>query len=144
MKTMFIYGFTKNIEWPLNYKEGNFVIGVIGNSNLSSELNNLASTRRAGNQAIEIKKFQSASSIEKCHMLIVSPDHTSDFQEILNKVKNGSTLLITEKAGLARQGSAINFIVQDNKQAFELNKGNAEKYDLKVSTSLSTLAVNVY
>ncbi len=144
MKSYFIYGFTKNIEWPQGYKEGNFIIGILGNSNLSSELNTMASTYKAGNQSFEIKKFSSTASIEKCHMLIIAPDQPGDFQEILSKIRNSSTLLITEKAGLAKQGSIINFVVQNNKQGFELNRSIAEKYDLKVSSSLSTLAVNVY
>jgi hypothetical protein len=61
----------------------------------------------------------------------------------MSKIRGKSTLIITEKPGLARQGAAINFVVQENKTKFELNKGNAEKYDLKVSSNLLSLAIVV-
>lgn len=143
IKAMFIYNFTKYIEWPQNYKQGNFVIGVLGNSSIFIELSNMASAKKAGTQSFEIKNFTSPASVSKCHMLIVASDITTGFSDALSKIKNNSTLIITEKAGLAKQGAAINFVVQNNKQAFELNKANAEKYDLKVSSNLLALAIVV-
>ena len=141
IKAMFVYNFTKYIEWPQNYKDGNFIIGILGNSSLFSELSTMANSKKAGAQSFEIKNFSTTSSVSKCHMLIVSSDITVGFSDILSKVKNNSTLIITEKAGFAKQGAAINFVVQNNKQAFELNKANVEKYDLKVSSNLLALAI---
>lgn len=143
MKVTFLYSFTKYIEWPPGYKEGNFVIGVLGNTPLFSELNNMAASKMMGSQKIEIKMFSSTSSISRCHVLFVPQENQGSFQDVINKVKGQSTLLITEKAGLAKQGAAINFVVADNKQKFELNKSNVEKYDLKVSSSLSKVAIVV-
>lgn len=142
-KAMFVYNFTKYFEWPQSYKDGNFVIGVLGNSPLLSELNNMASTKKVGNQSFEIKTFPNAGAITNCHMLIVAPDVTTPLAEIIAKIKKNSTLLITEKQGFAKQGAAINFVVQNNKPAFELNKASAEKQDLKVSTNLLSLAIVV-
>lgn len=142
-KAMFVYNFTKYFEWPQSYKDGNFVIGVLGNSSLLSELNTMASTKKVGNQSFEIKTFQNTGAITNCHMLIVAPDVTTPLSEIVSKIKKNSTLLITEKQGFAKQGAAINFVVQNNKPAFELNKTSAEKQDLKVSTNLLSLAIVV-
>jgi len=142
-KVMFIYNFTKYFEWPQSYKEGNFVIGVLGNSSLLPELNKMATLKKVGNQSIEIKTFSNVGDITKCHMLIVAPEVTIPLSEIISKIKKNSTLLITEKQGYAKQGAAINFVVQNNKPAFELNKINAEKQDLKVSTNLLSLAILV-
>lgn len=140
---MFVYNFTKYFEWPQSYKDGNFVIGVLGNSSLLSELNTMASTKKVGNQSFEIKPFANAGEITNCHILIVAPNVTTPLSEILSKIKKNSTLLITEKQGFAKQGAAINFVVQNNKPAFELNKTSAEKQDLKVSTNLLSLAILV-
>lgn len=142
-KAMFVYNFTKYFEWPQSYKDGNFVIGILGNSPLLSELNNMASTKKVGNQSFEIKTFPNVAAITNCHMLIVAPDVATPLTEIIAKIKKNSTLLITEKQGFAKQGAAINFVVQNNKPAFELNKSNAEKQDLKVSTNLLSLAILV-
>ena len=62
---------------------------------------------------------------------------------VIAKVKGKSTLVVTDKSGMAKQGASINFVSIDNKQKFELNKSNLAKMDLKVSSSLVQLAIVV-
>ena len=144
VKASFIYNFTKYIDWPDKYKEGNFVIGVLGTSTFYNDLTALLSTKTVGNQTFEIKSFTNAESVAGvCHILFVPAENSSMLPDILKKLKNKSTLIITEKPGLAKQGSAINFVVANNKQRFELNKSNIEKYNLKVSTTLTALAIQI-
>lgn len=143
IKATFLYNFTKYIEWPEEYKQGNFVIGVMGNSTLYNDLNTFFSTKTLGTQKYEIKLFTKPSEISRCHMIFIPNDYAGNVNEIISKVKGKSTLIVTDKAGMARQGAAINFISVDNKQKFELNKSNVEKYDLKVSSSLVNLAIVV-
>ena len=45
---------------------------------------------------------------------------------------------------MANQGSMINFIVVNSRVRFEINKGNAAKYNLLVSSSLLELSTKVY
>jgi len=44
---------------------------------------------------------------------------------------------------LVDKGAAINFVVRENKQKFELSKKNIENQKLKVSSSLEALAITV-
>lgn len=52
IKAIFIYNFTKYIEWPENQKQGDFVIGVLGNSNpnLNKELDKMAALSKIGSR----------------------------------------------------------------------------------------------
>ena len=145
IKVMFLYNFTKYIEWPQDYKQGDFVIGVLGGAseNLKKELEKLASTKKAGIQTIVVKNYNSVAEIEKCHLLFIPESKSNLLEEATAKCKKNSTLIVTEKDGLAKRGSAINFVVKDNKQNFELNKGNIERYNLNVSTNLLSLAIQV-
>ncbi len=144
VKSIFLYNFTKYIEWPSNYKKGNFVIGLLGaSSSLAAELDKMATSKSVGNQKFAIKSYSSVSGMDVCHILFISPECTIPFNEITGKLKGKATLIVTEKPGLAQKGAAINFVVIDNKQKFELNKSNAEKYSLKVANSLTQLAIVV-
>lgn len=143
IKAVFIYNFTKYIEWPQAYKEGEFTIGIVGETPLYSELIKMTETKKVANQTLEVKKFSSPNDVTKCHILYVSKDKSQSLTEIIKKVKNNSTLLVTEESGLADKGSGINFIIKDNRQKFELNKSNVEKYKLKVSSNLEALAFTV-
>lgn len=144
IKATFIYNFTKYIDWPDKYKEGNFVIGVLGTSAFYNDLATLLNTKTVGSQRFEIKSFTNAESLTGiCHILFVPAENSALLPEVVKKLKGKSTLIITEKSGLAKQGSAINFVVENNKQRFELNKSNIEKYNLKVSTTLTSLAIQI-
>ena len=144
IKATFLYNFTKYIDWPDKYKEGNFAIGVLGTTAFYNDLNALLSTKTVGSQKFEIKSFSSVESITGiCHILFIPAENSGLLPDVLKKMKGKSTLIVTEKGGLAKQGSAINFIIENNKQRSELNKSNIEKYNLKVSTTLESLAIKV-
>ncbi len=142
-QAVFIYNFTKHIEWPDHLRGGDFVIGVIGNSPIISELETMAQSRKVGNQQIVVKKFKTLDEIGVCHVLFIPTARSADLNTIVSMVKNNNTLLITDKEGLANAGAAINFVIRDNKQKFELKKSNATKYGLKVSSELERLAIVV-
>lgn len=143
MKAIFIMNFTKLIEWPQNYRQGNFVVGVVGDSPLYNELVKMSKTKKVANQSLQIKKFKTPSEIDKCHILYVSRDKSETISSVVKKVQSNSTLIVTEQQGLVDKGAGINFIVKNNRQKFELNKKNVEKYKLKVSSNLEALAFTV-
>ncbi len=143
IKAIFLYNFTKYIEWPASYKQGEFVIGILGSSPLVTELEKMALKSKVGTQSFVIKKFKDVSDITSCHMLYISNSKTGSMEAAINKLKKTSTLVISECGGCAKKGSAINFVSVDNKQRFELNKTNAGKFGLQVSSNLATLAIMV-
>lgn len=144
IKATFIYNFTKYIDWPEKYKEGNFVIGVLGATSFYNDLTTLLSKKSVGKQTFEIKSYTNSESITGvCHILFITAENSGQLPDVLKKMKGKSTLIVTEKSGLVKQGSGINFVVDNNKQRFELNKTNIEKYDMKVSSTLASLAVSV-
>ena len=144
IKAIYIYNFTKYIEWPDNYKDGNFIIGVFGSSPaLLGELNKMASSKTVGSQKLEIRNIQSPAEAAQCHIIYLVADNSAQLADVLTRIKGKSTLVVTDKAGMARQGSAINFAIVENKQKIELNRANIEKYKLKVASTLVEMSVQV-
>ena len=144
IKAVFIYNFTKYIEWPSDYQSGVFTIGILGkNEALFKELDNMSKVKKVANRTFSIKQINSLTEMEKPHILYIPKDSEMSLSTAAEHVKNKSTLLVTEKPGLAKQGSAINFIIVGNRQKFELNKANVESHNLKVAAVLENLAVLV-
>lgn len=139
--SVFIYNFTKYIQWPSNEQNGDFIIGVLGSSPMVESLEKLASERKIGNRSMVVKKFASIDQLSKCHMLFIPDRSSNDLEAALAKISGQSTLIMTERKGLGTKGSGINFITVDGKQKFELNKAATEKAQLKVSTELTSLAI---
>lgn len=145
VKAVYLYNFTRYFEWPESMKDGNFVIQVVGsNNNLNQELSKLAATKQVGNQKIEIRSTANVDYSAKSHILFLLPEVSANFNEISSKMKGKNTLIITEKAGLAKAGASINFVVVDNKVKFEYNKSTTAKSGLKSNDEIKNLAVAVY
>jgi hypothetical protein len=143
-QSMFIYNFSRLIEWPANYKTGPFIIAVVGSSSIVNELKTYTSGKSVGSQPIMVKTFKNPSEISTCHILFVPFSETKQMQNILPQLASKNTLIITEKNGAIEQGSAINFVVVGDKLKFELSPGNATKYDIKLSSKLSEMAYKVF
>jgi hypothetical protein len=143
-QSMFIYNFSRLIEWPANYKTGPFIIAVMGNSNIIDELKTYTTGKSVGSQPIMIKSFKTPAEISACHILFIPFSETKQMISILPQLASKNTLIITEKNGAIEQGSAINFVVIGDKLKFELSPNNATKYEIKISSKLNEMAYKVF
>jgi len=139
-QSMFIYNFCRLIEWPQAEKQGDFVIGVLGNSEIYGSLEKYMTGKKVGVQPITIQKFSDPEDISKCHILFISYGKSAKISDIQSKISNQPCLLIGEKQDLIDEGAAINFVIVENKLKFQLNADNAEKQNLKVSQNLVNMA----
>jgi hypothetical protein len=135
-QTLFIYNFSRLIEWPVNYRTGPFVIGVVGGVEVTMELELYTKGKKVGTQDINVVRFKTVKDITNCHILFVPFDKTKQLPEIQGMLSDKSTLIITEKAGALDEGSAINFIIVEDKLKFELKPENAQKLGIKFSSKL--------
>lgn len=141
MHSVFIFSFTRYIQWPDAYNGGDFEILVLGDSPILSELKAMAQAKKVGDRTIKVTKINSPSEIRKCNILFIPAAKSTEISEVLGKVTSQSILVVTEEPGLGAKGSNVNFITKDGKLAFELNQGAASRQGLKVSNELSRLAI---
>jgi len=142
-KALFMYNFTKNIDWPSGMKSGNFVIGVLGESPIAKEMKIIGAKKKIGNQPLVVVNYKSYAEIGDCHILFVSTGKSKDLGAVIAKISGKNVLVITEKEGSVQAGAGINYVKDGNKIKFEINQKNIEKYGLKVASSLIQLGVAV-
>ena len=140
-QTLFIYNFSRLIEWPASNMTGNFVIGVLGATEITTELDLYTKGKKVGTHDIEVIRYKTAKEITTCNILFVPFDKTKQLPEILGILNGKSTLIITEKAGALEEGSAINFVVVEDKLKFELKADNASKFGIKFSSKLQEMSL---
>jgi hypothetical protein len=138
---MMVFNFAKYVQWPDHSSSGEFVIGVMGNSDVFNTLSEWYGGKPRGSKTYVVKKFNSASEISNCDILFIGNSKSGEFDHAKARVQGKGTLLITDKNGLGARGSAINFTTIDNKLKFELNQRAVEGSNLKVSSSLSAMAI---
>jgi hypothetical protein len=140
-KALYIYNFTKYLEWPDSFNEGNFVIAVLGNSPIVDELIIIAAKRKIGFQPIVVEKINSVSEVDNAHILFIPPGKSNQIASAVNQLKDKPTMIITDKSGSIGSGACINFIVQSGKQKFEISKDNILARDIKVGSDLLSLGI---
>ena len=139
-QSMFIYNFSRLIQWPAGSSNGEFVIGVIGDTEMFTSLTSFVTNKKVGNLSISVKKFEDAQSITRCNILFIGDGKIGKLGEVISKVQGSNSLIITERKGMINSGSAIDFFMDQDKLKFVMNSDNAEKYNLVVSKSLEDMA----
>ncbi len=140
---VFFYSFTKYIQWPENYQEGDFIIAVLGDSEITPLLKEMSEIKKASGKTIKIVTITEKDLNQKINMLFVPESKSGDFSKIKMALGKRPTLLISESAGLAQKGSMINFKDVEGKLKFEVNTFNLEQTGLKVSRELISFGEEV-
>ena len=143
LKAAFIYNFTNFIDWGIEASDESFVIGIIGPSLIKEALNEIAKTKTVNNRKIVIREFENPDQITFCNILFISQKSVFPLNTILNKLVSKKTLIISERAGYAVQGSCINFVLINDKLKFETNLNAINSAGFKVSSQLLKLAILV-
>jgi hypothetical protein len=142
LKAAFIYNFTKYIEWDTSTSANNFVIGIIGSSGITAPLTEIAKTNTVKNKKIIIRLYNKPEDIGNCDILFIPQKIPYQLGSILGKTGRG-VLTISEEEGLAKEGTAFNFVIRNDKLKFEANLKAISSAGLKAGSQLLKLAIPV-
>ncbi len=142
-KAMYIYNFTKQIEWPAADRTGEFVIYVVNQNELFNQLSAIVAGKKVGTQDIVVKKVKTIDEVTKCHIVFLasSVSGNANMEAITAKLNGTSSLILTERPGTLKNGSCINFLIRDEKLKFEMNSSALSQKKLQVSSGLLSMAV---
>lgn len=143
LHAVYINSLIKYVKWPDKQSVGEFKIGVLGHSSILEHLNKLAEVKKIDGRNIIVQEFESLEEVEDVHMLYIPESQSDVLDHVLARLVKSSTLVITEKEGLGKKGSNINFIVRNGRLTFEMNIGAMERSKLQVSSELARLAIEI-
>ncbi len=138
---VFVFSFTRYVQWPADYNQGDFLIAILGESPMVQELQNLADRKKVDGRNIKLIKINSIAELKKCNIFFLAENQNHLLSSVLAHTNDWATLIITQQEGLGKKGSCINFVVRDGKVAFELNMEAITKRQLKVFTELTRHAI---
>ncbi len=136
----YIYNFVKYMSWPTHYQNGDFVIAVLGYTAHIKDFHHLVNTKKVGHQNIVLKIFSEPEDFGKCHVLFIPEKQSENIEKCIKLLGSRPTIIITEKAGMAKRGSCINFFSDGNKIQFELNRTTALNIGVQMRNDLVKLA----
>jgi hypothetical protein len=140
--SVFVYNFMKYIEWPSTSNSSDqFIIYVLGNSKIKTELDQLAKSKKIKGKNIIIKSAQDVQEFSDANLIYLSENKSSTIKEVQNKLKNKNVLLVGEREDMARKGAAISFVVMEetDELSFDINLKELSDKKLQISNSLLKL-----
>ena len=143
IKALFLYNFTKYVEWSAEKNHDHFIIGIYGTSAVTDELKHVCANKKVNNKDIEIETINDLSQAENCNILFIPKDQDDQLKKITVAAEENGLLIVTEERGMAMKGAAVNIIEKDQKIRFELNETALKRAGLKASSQLLSLAILV-
>jgi len=143
MKSIFVYNFIKNVEWPEGVDKTNYKVGVVGDQKLYNQMNTSYSGKVINGKKLVFEYYSSFKETEKCHMLYIDPSLSDELQANVKTLRKNKTLVVTDKGGLLSDGSVINFVISNNKLRFEISNTNAQLVPLTIGPALIKMATSV-
>ena len=142
-KALFMFNFAKYIEWPDQTDQKEFIIGVLGNDEIVSELNKLASARKINNKTIVVKNVKDVKDASDSNIFFIPTSKSSNINNVKTHFANKPTLIICEDAGACFNGAGINYTMQGGKMKYEISKQNIACHNLNVDQKLIALGIEI-
>lgn len=137
---LFVYNFTKYIQWPDGAIKDDFVIGVFGKSDVRAELEKMSAMKKVNGKTIRVVEINSTDKLDGVHILFIPDEKSGQIGAVIESIKGKPVLLVTERQGLIQKGAGISFLTDDNNLKFEINSSSISSQNLRVASQLETLA----
>ncbi|TRX72473.1 YfiR family protein [Carboxylicivirga sp. M1479] len=142
-KALFLYNFTKNIEWPSGSNGSDLVITILGDDEISTELEKIAKVKKAGNKSIKVVSARSVKDVGDSHIVFLGSSKSSLMKSLSYAHQNNPVLLVADKDGLCKQGAAISFLTVGGKLRYQISPQTIEAHNLKVTQKIISLGIKV-
>lgn len=141
LKALFVYNFTKHIDWnSINTSNNKFNIVITGKSEVTKSLISILKNRKIQDKQIEIIESNSIDDINRAQILFVTKGSAKKLDINIEKLSGKGILVVTEENKILNQLSCINIIEMQGKLSFEINETNIKKSGIKISSQLRELA----
>jgi hypothetical protein len=146
VKAAFLYKFAGYVDWPASAfpaPDAPFVFGVVGNDEVAGELAKVTAARQIGGHPVVVKRLRENEPPRGIHALFVGRAAVDRLSSLIRAAQQPALLIVTETERGLEAGSAINFVVADDRVGFEVSLDAAERNGLKISSRMLAVARRV-
>ena len=143
VKAAFLYRFASYVEWPESAfsPDAPFTIGVLEADQVATELDKAVAGRTIGGRRVAVRRIAEGESMRGLHMLFVGK--AANAGAALRAAPYPGLLTVTETERGLEAGSAINFVLVEDRVGFEVSLVAAERHGLRISSRMLPVARRV-
>lgn len=145
VQAAFMFNFAKFVQWPesiFSSPTAPLILGILGRDPFGTNVSGLARSTVQG-RPLEVRQISEDSGAAGCHLLYVSRSEQARVGSILTALAGKSILTVSECPGFARAGGIVEFVIVNDTVRFKVNLEAARRHELKPSSQLLGVAVEV-
>ncbi|MEO8147467.1 MAG: YfiR family protein [Bacteroidia bacterium] len=143
VKAIFLFNFTRFIDWPdssFGTKDAPLVIGIIGEDPFGAYLDETVAGEKCGTHSILIQHYTEVTEINSCHILYINLSDPAQIKTILNTLAGRSILTVNDNPDFPRWGGMVRFFTENNKLRLQINAATTKAAQLNISSKLLGVA----
>jgi hypothetical protein len=143
VKAAFLFNFAKFVEWPASsFSDASapLRICVFGRDPFGEELRNITREKTVNGHKLEIIQVLDLQVARTCQILFIASSEMGRLKQILETLRGSDALTVADTKGFVEQGGMINFVLENSRVQFEVNRKAAEQSGLKISSKLLSVA----
>ncbi len=147
IKAVFLYNFTRFIDWPnsaFTSREEPFKIGIVGTDPFGEYLEEAVRNEKVGGRPIVIERYKNVKEIKDCQLLYIHSKDQREIKNIINFVQSKNILTVCDNPEFMKWGGMIRIYSDDNKIRMQINDSAARSVNIKVSAKLLNVAEVYY
>jgi hypothetical protein len=146
VEAAYIYNFGKFVKWPANAaanQGSSFTICVLGDDPFDSILQSTIAGQSLGGRPVNIRRIPKPQNASGCHILFINASEENHLPAILSAIDEAAVLTVSDMPDFSKRGGMIQFVLQDGRVRFAINRGSAEGNGLVLGSDLLKVATSV-
>jgi hypothetical protein len=143
VKAAFLYNFANFVEWPpaaLGAPGTPLRVCVVGADPFGRALDDAFRDQLVQGRRVEVVRGPTLGALGRCHILFLPQAEQRRWVELVKELRHAPTLTVADGPPLVQQGGMVNFVIDDKRVRFEINRNAAEQAGLRISSKLLSLA----
>jgi hypothetical protein len=146
VKAAFLYNFANFVEWPaaaLGAPGTPLRVCVVGADPFGGALDDAFRNQLVQGRRVEVARGATLGALGRCHILFLPQAEQRRWVGLVKELRHAPTLTVADGPPLVQQGGMVNFVIDDKRVRFEINRSAAEQAGLRISSKLLSLARSV-
>jgi phosphoribosylcarboxyaminoimidazole (NCAIR) mutase len=144
VKAAFLCRFGSFVTWPEHALDReHFTIAVLDDDAVASNLERLSLHETILNRPLTVRRIHSDREANGAQILYVGATHRGELANIIAAAVRQPVLIVTNEDGALDAGSAVNFMVIDQRVRFEIAMQAVTRSGLNIGSELLSVAVRV-
>jgi len=145
VKAAYLFNFGKFVRWQVDreFSTDSLSICVLGKDPFGAVLDSTVVGEKIDGRKITVRRLAKVQDAARCDILFISSSEESRLAAIFPTVQRYGTLTVSDIPNFAERGGMIEFVTQQEKIRFEVNRSAAEESHLTLSSELLKVAVKV-